>query len=109
MPNVLILVNAAYSSQMDSRYGVLLGARAGDTFHCFDGVLLDADQNAARNILARIDDTDIKRFTPFTEVKQILVRRTTESRLGLLNQDTSCDDPTIIASSTVSELPNFYQ
>ena len=85
----VVLVNAAYTSQTDSRFGVLLGTRSGDLFHCFDGVVLDADQNAARNILARMSDSEIKRFTPFGEVKQILSKRT-ESRLGLLNQDTSC-------------------
>ena len=71
----------------------------------------DADTNAARNILARQGDKEISLYTPYKQVKAILLRRTAEvkQRLGLLNQDTSCDDPTIIASSTVSELPNFYQ
>ena len=101
----VVLVNAAYTSQTDSRHGVLLGTRNGDSFHCFDGVVLDADQNAARNILARISDSEIKRFTPFGEVKRILVKRT-ESRLGLLNQDTSCNETNLDFSlSTVSELP----
>lgn len=106
----LSLVNAAYTSQMDSRSGTLLGQRTGDTFHCFDGVVQDADTNAARNILARQGDTEISLYTPYMQVKAILLRRTAEvkQRLGLLNQDTSCDDPTIFASSTVSEEPNFY-
>lgn len=107
----LSLVNAAYTSQTDSRYGTLLGQRNGDTFNCFDGVVLDADTNAARNILARRDDKEIFLFTPYKQVKAILLRRTAavQQRLGLLNPDTSCDDPTSIASSTVSEEPNFYQ
>ena len=107
----LSLVNAAYTSQMDSRYGTLLGQRRGDTFYCFDGVVQDADTNAARNILARWDDKEISLYTPYKQVKAILLRRTAEvkQRLGLLNQDTSCNDPTIIALSTVSEEPNFYQ
>ena len=107
----LSTVNAAYTSQVDSRYGTLLGQRNGDTFYCFDGVVQDADTNAARNILARQGDKEISLYTPYKQVKAILLRRTAEvkQRLGLLNQDTSCDDPTIIASSTVSELPNFYQ
>jgi transposase len=72
----LALVNAAYSSQTDSRYGVLLGERRGDRFYCFDGVLLDADHNAALNLLARLDDPEIGRFTPYKQVKSILLART---------------------------------
>ena len=34
------VVNAAYSSQVDSRFGVLLGTRNGDRFFTFDGELL---------------------------------------------------------------------
>ena len=40
----VILVNSAYTSQMDSRYGLLLGERKGDSFYCFDGVVLQADE-----------------------------------------------------------------
>lgn len=106
----LSVVNAAYTSQMDSRYGILLGQRSGDTFITFEGVVQDADTNAARNILARQGDTEISLYTPYKQVKAILLRRTAEvkQRLGLLNPDTSCADPTIIAASTVSESPNFY-
>jgi len=106
-------VNAAYTSQMAPRgfprYGTLLGQRHGDTFYCFDGVVQDADTNAARNILARQDDKEISLYTPYKQVKAILLRRTAavKQRLGLLNLDTSCDDPTIIASSTVSELRDY--
>ena len=53
----VVLVNSACTSQMDSRYGILLGERKGDTFYCFDGEVLDADINAARNILARASDS----------------------------------------------------
>lgn len=108
----LSLVNAAYTSQMDSRYGALLGQRNGDTFHCFDGVVQDADTNAARNILARRTDTEINLYLPYKQVKAILLRRTAEvrQRLGLLNQDTSCNGYQLaLPLSTVSEEPNFYQ
>jgi hypothetical protein len=71
-----IAVNAAYTSQMDGRYGVLLGERFADSFHCFDGVVLQSDINAARNILARKDDAEITRYMKFTTVKSILLRRT---------------------------------
>jgi IS605 OrfB family transposase len=59
----VILVNSAYTSQMDSRYGILLGNRSGDSFHCFDGVVLQADENAAQNVLARLHDQEIDRWT----------------------------------------------
>ena len=92
------VVNASYTSQMDSRHGVLLGHRNGDTFYCYDGEVLQADTNAARNILTRADDVEIHLFTPYKEVKGILLERTEQykrgledesARLGLLNQGTS--------------------
>lgn len=107
----LSMVNAAYTSQMDSRYGTLLGQRTGDTFYCIDGVVLDADTNAARNILARRGDPEITLYTPYKQVKAILSRRTAEiqTRLGLLNQDTSCNRYQLaLLLSTVSEEPDFY-
>jgi hypothetical protein len=78
--------------QMDSRHGVLIGHRNGDTFYCFDGVVLHADQNAARNVLARKEDSEIQLWTPFLKVKSILHKRTErfKKRMGLLIQDTSC-------------------
>ncbi len=87
----VILVNSAYTSQMDSRYGILLGKRSGDSFYCFDGVVLSADENAARNVLARLYDLEIDRWTPFQQVKSILLERTERHRLGLLNPDSSCN------------------
>jgi IS605 OrfB family transposase len=96
-----ILVNSAYTSQMDSRHGVLLGKRSGDSFHCFDGVVLQADENAAQNVLARLYDPEIDRWTPWQKVKSILLERTERLRLGLLNQDSSCNSSEL---STESEL-----
>jgi len=86
----VILVNSAYTSQMDSRYGILKGKRRGDSFHCFDGAVLQADENAARNVLARLHDPEIDRWTPYQKVKSILLERTERQRLGLLNPDSSC-------------------
>jgi IS605 OrfB family transposase len=85
----LVLVNAAYTSQMDSVDGTLSGYREGDQFYRANGDVLDADQNAARNILARRTDHEIGLWTPYQTVRAILLRRT-EQRLGLLNQDSSC-------------------
>jgi IS605 OrfB family transposase len=98
----VVLVNSAYTSQMDSRYGILLGKRNGDSFYCFGGVVLQADENAARNVLARLYDSEIGRWTPFQQVKSILLERTERHRLGLLNPDSSCNS---LELSTESELP----
>ncbi len=93
--STLVVVNAAYTSQMDARHGILLGDRQGEKFYCFDGVVLDADENAARNILARYEDEEIHSFLPHTQVKTILLRRTerVKERLGLLNQGSSYVQP----------------
>ena len=77
-----VLVNAAYTSQLDSRNGCLIGNRKGDQFHCYDGVVLQADENAARNVLARLHDPGIDRWTPFKKVKSILLERTECFRLS---------------------------
>ncbi|MBI1930057.1 transposase [Candidatus Poribacteria bacterium] len=92
--STVVHVNCAYTSQTDFRHGVLLGHRNGETFYCFDGEVLQADVNAARNILARKDDSKIQLWTSYQQVKSILLERTKpfKKRLGLLNQDSSCND-----------------
>ena len=92
--STLVWVNCAYTSQMDSRHGVLLGRRSGDSFHCFDRVVLHADQNAARNILARANDPEIRLYMPYEQVKSVLLGRTErfKKRMGLLIQDSSCNE-----------------
>ena len=72
----LALVNPAYTSQIDSRTGLLQGERRWDRFYGTDGVVLDADTNAARNILARLYDDEITLYTPHREVKRLLRDRT---------------------------------
>ncbi len=72
----IIGVSAAYTSQLDSRHGVLLGVRDGDKFTCFDGVVLQSDTNAADNVQARIGDDEISRFMKHTDVLKILLERT---------------------------------
>ena len=82
------LVNGAYTSQMDSTTGLLEGKRVGDKFYRINGdelhsssgtmesqAVLQADHNAALNVLARLDATDITRFTPYRDVRQILLAR----------------------------------
>lgn len=78
--STLEIVNAAYTSQADSRYGVLLGHRRGDAFYCYDGEVLDADANAARNVLSRLYDDEIRLYTPYADVKNILLERTERFR-----------------------------
>ena len=59
----LVYVNAAYTSQGDSRYDcALVGKRIGNSFIGFDEVVLDADINAALNILARLYDQEILKY-----------------------------------------------
>jgi transposase len=69
------LVNAAFTSQMDSANGLLQGKRVGDKFYRENGDVLQADYNAALNVLARLDDPEILRFTPYKEVRRILLAR----------------------------------
>ncbi len=97
----LVLINPAYTSQVDHRNGCLLGKRVGGRFHCFDGVVFQADENAAQNVRARLFDPEIDRWTPFQKVKSILLERTERHRLGLLNQEPSCASH----ASTGSEMP----
>jgi IS605 OrfB family transposase len=68
-------VNAAYTSQMDSKTGQLLGVRVGDKFHHVNGDVSHADINAACNIKQRLYDKDITRYMPYQKVKQILLNR----------------------------------
>ena len=69
------LVNAAYTSQMDSVTGLLEGKRVADRFYRVNGDVLQADHNAALNVLRRYEDTEITRFTPYQEVRRILLAR----------------------------------
>lgn len=69
------LVNAAYTSQMDSVTGLLEGKRVADKFYRVNGDALQADHNAALNVLRRYEDAEITRFTPYQEVRRILLAR----------------------------------
>ena len=87
----LQVVNAAYTSQMDSfNFGLLTGTRRGDKFYRENGDVVQADYNAARNVLARAFDQEIDRWMPFKKVKSILQERTDRHRLELTNLDSSC-------------------
>jgi len=71
----LRFVNAAYTSQMDSKSGKLEGKRDGDKFHHVNGDVTHADTNAAINIKNRFYDKEIERYTPYQKVKSILLSR----------------------------------
>ncbi len=88
--STVIYVNAAYTSQMDSCDGSLSGKRSGEKFYRENGEVLQADVNAARNVLARLHDSEISRWTPYKQVKAILLKRNSANRLKLPNQDSSC-------------------
>ncbi len=67
----MVLVNPACASPIDSRTGLLQGTRLGDRCCGLDEVVLDADTNAARNILARLYDDGITLV--FTKNRQRLM------------------------------------
>ena len=87
--SVVTLVNPAYTSQVDSRNGTLLGRRDGDRFFTFDGEVLQADNNASTNILHRLTDTEIGRYQKAETVQKILLRRTASflASMGLTIED----------------------
>jgi IS605 OrfB family transposase len=74
--STLSVVNPAYTSQMCSQTGTLLGSRNGDRFTCHTGVVIQADQNAAMNILYRGSDNELHRYLKYAEVRKILIERT---------------------------------
>jgi len=47
------LINPRFTSQIDSRTGLMDGQRKGSRYYCKDGTVLDADVNAAINIAGR--------------------------------------------------------
>ena len=81
--SVVTEVQPSYTSQIDSVTGTLLGKRSGDSFTRFDGVVLQADHNAAKNILDRGTDKEISRFMNKTEVQAVLLRRTARFLKGM--------------------------
>ncbi|BAZ15556.1 transposase [Calothrix sp. NIES-4071] len=72
----IVLVNPAYTSQVDSSNGTLLGKRFGNQFFTYSGVVFQADKNAATNIKNRASDSEITRFMKKEEVHKILMSRT---------------------------------
>ncbi len=102
--SALALVNPAYTSQIDSRTGLLQGHRRWDRFYCLDGVVLDADTNAACNILARLYDEEITLYTPYRDVRALLAERT-RTAVGTAPPGLELRGPATAPPSTESELP----
>lgn len=98
----LHLISPAYTSQVDHKTGCFTGVRKGDRFYCENGDVYQADENAAKNILARLSDPEIDRWTNYKKIKSILLKRTDSHRSGLLDLDSSCKPSGL---STESELP----
>ena len=102
--SALAWVNPAYTSQVDSRTGLLQGTRQWDRFYCLDGAVLDADVNAACNILARLYDEEITLYTPYREVKALLAERT-RTAVGTAPPGLELRGLATPSPSTESELP----
>jgi len=108
----LRLVNCAYTSQIDSNTGLLEGKRVGDKFYHVNGDVSHADTNAAVNIKHRGDDTEITLYTPYKEVKKILLNRLAANG-GVSKSSKPCDRPSMTPvahnklASTESELPKI--
>jgi IS605 OrfB family transposase len=93
--SALVMVNAAYTSQVDPSTGAL-GVRRGDRLHCPGGVVWCADHAAAINVLHRVGDPDITLHTPHSEVKRIVRERADRHRI-------STADPGLQPSTTGGE------
>jgi IS605 OrfB family transposase len=87
-------VNPAYTSQL-CFCGSLNTKRSGSTVHCLDcGRVVDANYLGACNVKARLKDPDIHIFTPFKEVKRILLERYNKKAVvHCANPDLSSDHP----------------
>ncbi len=90
-----VLVCGAYTSQIDSTTGLLQGKYVGDKFYRASGDVLQADHNAALNVLARLDKAEITRFTPYREVRRILLTRSpAQLNVNRLGWVLTCQHPT---------------
>ncbi len=74
--SIVKVVNPAYTSQVDSLSGTLLGLRNGDSFIRFTGDVLQSDVNAANNIRDRGIDPEISRYMKYEKVLTVLLHRT---------------------------------
>ena len=61
---------------MCSQTGTLLGKRDGDVFTAYTEAVIQADKNAALNILYRGSDSEINRWMKYAEVRKVLLLAT---------------------------------
>jgi len=71
--STLSVVNPAYTWQMCSQTGTLLGKRDGDVFTDYTGVVIQSDKTAALNILYRGSEIEINRWMKYAEVRKVLL------------------------------------
>lgn len=81
--STISVVNPAYTSQLDSQTGTLLGRRDGDRFIRHTGDVIQADLNAAINIRNRGQDKHLTKYMTSTEVQAVLVDRTVRYLLSI--------------------------
>ena len=98
----LFYVNAAYTSQTDCVDYSLSGVRRGNEFYRESGEVLDADVNAANNILTRRYDNEITLYHSPKKVKEILSRRSLETAQAVL-QLRYADNEERVAKRELSE------
>lgn len=72
-------INPAYTSQICSKCG-RFGIRNVDLFTCDNCGEIHADINASKNILERKYDKEIKMFTSYKKVKEILESRIADTK-----------------------------
>lgn len=72
-------INPAYTSQICSKCG-RFGVRDGDLFTCDNCGEIHADINASKNILERKYDKEIRMFTSYKKVKEILESRIADTK-----------------------------
>ena len=74
--SALAMVNPDYTSQIDFRTGLLQGRRRWDRLYSLDGVVLDADTNAACNNLVRMYYGEKTLDMPYRGAKALPAERT---------------------------------
>jgi hypothetical protein len=89
----LVHVASAYTSQIDSQTKRLEGRRVGDRFYHVSGDVSQADTNAAVNVKDRMRDPDIGRYTPYRDIKRILLSRS-PAQLSVNRVEPTCSRPT---------------
>jgi Transposase and inactivated derivatives len=77
------VVNPAYTWQMCSQTGTLLGKRDGEVFTAYTGVVIQSDKNAALNILYRSSDSEINPWMKYAEVRKVLLLPTVRYLTGI--------------------------